>query len=173
MSCKRPLLGVSACLLGQPVRYDGNHKHCPALEEHLRPFCDLLPLCPEMEAGWGTPRTPVQLILHQGVVRVLEDHPMQRDLTEALDQACQQTIHRLMAQQVNGFILKSRSPSCGWNSTPLLGASGQPLTHGRLVHGLLEVNPHIPLIDEIQWQHPASRARFMERIGLRNHDCLP
>lgn len=113
----QPLIGISACLTGQPVRYDGGHKQQPVITEKLARHARLWPLCPEAGAGLGTPRPPVQLVnIHQQIqVRTVSNG---RDVTSTLQHYADHIAQNRPAA-LHGFIVKSRSPSCGLASTPI------------------------------------------------------
>ncbi len=122
----KPRVGVSACLLGQPVRYDGASRPHAWIREVLRRHAELLPICPETEAGLGVPRPPVQLV-RQGrdrvVMRGVRDHRL--DVTAQLGRWIEQQKDRLAG--LDAMVFKSRSPSCGLGSTPLHGPEGEEL----------------------------------------------
>ena len=113
-----PLIGVSACLLGEPVRYDGGHKREAVLVDRLGASVRWLPLCPEVEAGLGVPRPPIQLEAAAGRVRLIgvEDG---RDHTEAMQRTCSRLLGIVRGHGVCGFVLKRRSPTCAPQDAPL------------------------------------------------------
>jgi len=107
---------ISACLLGVPCRYDGKSKPAPIRE------ASLLPVCPEVLAGFGIPRPAIERG-EDGRIRVLESH---EDVTERLTNACDSIIARAQSAGVRRAVLKERSPSCG---------SSQLIRDGRVVAG--------------------------------------
>src|SRR5690625_6966554 len=113
-----PAVAVSACLTGQAVRYDGGHRHQAELLDALADRLELLPLCPEFRLG--IPRPPVQRVLtRQGQWRVLGRGDPRLDVTEVLQRGGDEGPQRLHAPPgLSGWILKSRSPSCGAGSPP-------------------------------------------------------
>jgi len=157
-------LGVSACLLGQEVRYDGGHKRSQTLLHHLVDQYELLPICPEVAAGLGVPRPPVQLVLRDGEIRALGVADERLDVTRPLIEYGQQ----LLAEQLGlcGYIFKSRSPSCGLGSTPIRGEDGR-ITHGHglFARQLIAALPLLPVIDEEQLEHEQLRHNFMRQIA--------
>lgn len=118
-------LCVSACLLGAPCRWKGDSKPCEAVRRLADdPRVEVVPFCPEMAAGLGCPRPPIELVADGAGVRVMRvaGHG---DVTEALRAACEAQAEALeRAGGVDGFVLKSRSPSCGL-AAPLHDASGR------------------------------------------------
>ena len=111
-------LGVSACLLGQAVRYDGGHKRDSFLTETLGPFVEWVPVCPEVEIGLPIPRTPIRLVGAARAPRLVVETTGD-DLTERMRRYASAKARELEALGLCGYVLKSGSPSCG-----LLGVPG-------------------------------------------------
>ena len=131
----KPRVGVSACLIGREVRYDGGHKwtaHVAALAD----VAELVPVCPEDELGMGTPREPIH-ITHQGRLVGVETAT---DHTDAMNAWAAARLAALAG--LDGYVLKARSPSCG-----LVGAAS---TGGRglFAQRLTERYPDLPVADE-------------------------
>src|SRR5512136_687892 len=104
-------IGVSACLLGEKVRYDGGHKHDRCITDTLGRVFSLIPVCPEVECGLPVPREVMRLEgapAHPRLVTV----ESRLDLTERLLAFCREKMAELEGEALSGFILKSRSPSC-------------------------------------------------------------
>ena len=121
-------LGISACLLGVGVRYDGGHKNNPLLAEILADHVDFVPICPEVGCGLGVPRTPMRLEgdPKQPRLRTLPVvHKNGLDHTLRLRQWCQQQIGMLQKQGLDGFLFKSRSPSCGLTDVNVFAQQAQ------------------------------------------------
>ena len=113
---KKPLVGVSQCLLGDAVRYDGKSKANSIVIEKLANIFELVAICPEIEAGLSIPRPPVQLTGNIDKPRLTGDDPS-IDVTDIMQRYCNTKPGEL--KHLSGFIFKSRSPSCGLNSTPV------------------------------------------------------
>lgn len=143
-----PIVGVSACLTGEHVRYDGCHKAQALLLEQLAPQLDLRPFCPEKAAGLGVPRPPVQLVQQGEEVAALGAEIKTLDVTDALTETSQRYLHQ--KPTLHGFIFKSRSPSCGLGSTPIHNHERQPvaLGSGLFAQPLQEALPDIPMVEE-------------------------
>ena len=120
-------LCVSACLLGVPCRWKGDSKPCEAVQRLAEdPRVEVVPFCPELAAGLGCPRPPIELVDDGGRDRVLRVDRT-GDATDALRAACEAQAEALeRAGGVDGFILKSRSPSCGLDS-PLHDLAGREI----------------------------------------------
>ena len=118
-------LCVSACLLGVPCRWKGDSKPYEAVQRLADdPSVEVVPFCPELATGLGCPRPPIELVDDGGRVRVLRVDRT-GDATDALRAACEAQAEALeRAGGVDGFVLKSRSPSCGLAS-PLHDRDGR------------------------------------------------
>lgn len=150
-------LAVSACLLGLPTRYDGQSKpeeNIISLQNEHR----LLAFCPECGCMLGVPRSKIHMELQGNAIRLIRESDG-ADLTEAMELFAVLEIKRLLLAGVTGFIVKSRSPSCGLTDTPLAG--GEP-GGGLFVRKLQEIMPDIPLIDETAWRDPARQKVFLQ-----------
>jgi uncharacterized protein YbbK (DUF523 family)/uncharacterized protein YbgA (DUF1722 family) len=119
----RPLIAVSACLLGQPVRYDGGHKRLAFLTDTLARHADYLPICPEAGSGMGTPRPPIHLVGDARRPRALGLHDPGLDATERLEHFATATLPGLAG--VSGYVFKRNSPSCGLRRVKLFAEPGR------------------------------------------------
>ncbi len=159
----RPRLLVSACLLGQTVRYDGGHKHVPELIAALEAFAELLPLCPEQGAGLGVPRPAVDLYRTARGIRMRGVDDPALDPSDAVNAWCQR--QRPLLETVAGCVLKARSPSCGIGTTPLRHPDGSFTTTDGLFAAFVRRHyPDLPLADEENLSDPARLAAFRERV---------
>ena len=111
----KPRVAVSACLLGQKVRYDGDHKHDHLITGELGGWFELVPVCPEVGIGLPVPRPQIQVEEVDGVMRVRGVNDPDTDVTDALRRYALQ-----IDGAIDGIILKARSPSCGVGTTPLI-----------------------------------------------------
>lgn len=145
-----PVVAISACLAGDAVRYDGDHKLQPLLRRTLERRVRWLNICPEMAAGLGVPRPPVQLRADVKGIAVVEVNDPARDHTTALQQGVSNIMKQLRMQRPAAIVLKARSPSCGTGTTPLFNTEGvaQALTDGVFAHACRQHFTDIPLLDE-------------------------
>jgi uncharacterized protein YbbK (DUF523 family) len=160
-----PRVGISACLLGQPVRWNGGHKHAASLVDDLGRFVEWLPVCPEVELGMGVPRPPVRLVHEAGVLHMIESDTNQ-DHTQAMRDYAQRRVAELANQNLCGYILKKDSPSCGLEDVEV-HRIGAPVTRegrGLFAEALLAALPSLPVADEGQLQDLALRKLFVERL---------
>lgn len=127
---ERVTVAISACLAGEKVRYDGADK-CTPLYPVLSAELNLIAVCPEQGAGLGVPRPPVQLIEYDGHIRAQGRENRALDVTAALHDFAEQSLPQLLnAHQLCGYLWKSRSPSCGFNSTPIFSSAGIEIDRG-------------------------------------------
>ena len=166
----RPRLVVSRCLELAACRYDGAVIAAP-LVRRLAPFVELVPVCPELEIGLGVPRDPVRLVTLAGA----PDEPRMvqpatgRDLTGAMTACARAFLER--AGPVDGFLLKSRSPSCGVEDTKLYTGPEEEtpvgLGAGLFARAVLERFGHLPVADEERLADPDARHRFLADLFAR------
>ena len=161
---EKPVIGVSHCLVGGEVRYDGGSKPVPWIVDILSKHCDLIPICPEVEAGLGVPRPPVQLVGSMERPRALGVEDPGLDVTEPLSKVGADK--RDAIADMDGLILKSRSPSCGLFDTPVFDISGARIGVGPGLFGRAcrESFPNLPLIDESSLENEAGRVTFLIQV---------
>ncbi|WP_456379450.1 DUF523 domain-containing protein [Thiolapillus sp.] len=122
----KPRVGVSACLLGQALRYDGASRPHAWIRDRLPEYAEIVPFCPETGAGLDVPRPAVQLVRgDDGRIRVCGVDDSRLDVTAVLQQWIRQQAPEL--QMLDAIIFKSRSPSCGLGSAPLFDGDGKLL----------------------------------------------
>ncbi len=163
-------VGVSACLLGQNVRYDGKHKHNDFLLQQLGPHVIWVPVCPEVEMGLGTPREPIRL---EGTLHAprLKTHNTRIDHTEAMLKWSQQRLDALEFETLSGYIFKSRSPSCGLFQIPVLQQDGSECSEGRglFAQALTQRWPMLPVLEEASLQSRKALENFRNRMYEYHH----
>lgn len=157
-------IGISQCLLGDRVRYDGGHKRDDVLIDGLSGLVEWVPVCPEVEAGLGVPREPMRLVGPATSPRLVI-------VTTKVDHTV--TMHRFSARRLgeleqlklSGFVLKARSPSCGIREVPLIGAGGmeRPDGVGLFARALMEYFPLLPVEDEDRLHDPELLRNFLQR----------
>ncbi|ARN74140.1 DUF523 domain-containing protein [Oceanicoccus sagamiensis] len=148
---EKPQVAISACLNGEAVRYDGSSKELETTSSILAKALTLLPICPEVGAGMSTPRPPIQLLQSGDQISAIGRDDKSLDPTAALKQFRQQSIDPL-STSLCGYIFKSRSPSCGVNSTPLFHANNQQIGLGSGLQAayVQQTMPWLPLREEQQ-----------------------
>jgi uncharacterized protein YbbK (DUF523 family) len=158
-------VGVSACLLGESVRWDGAHKRDAFVAEVLAREVTIVPVCPEVELGLGVPREPIQLERRSGAVHLVGIES-RRDLTEAMRRYAGERVSELERLGLSGYVLKEKSPSCGLERAKVLEETGEWTVgvRGAFAAVLLERFPGLPIITEDGLADPEARARFLERV---------
>lgn len=158
-------LGVSACLLGKPVCFDGGHRRDTLLTDGLARFVDWVPVCPEEEAGLGTPREAMRLV-HHGAANRLVTIRSRRDLTDTLTDFAATRVPQLAALTLDGFVLKKDSPSCGLMRVKVYSTHGVPARTGRglFAEALCAALPMLPVEEEGRLCDPVLRENFIERV---------
>ena len=157
----RPCIGVSACLLGERVRYDGRDKRDAWLVDVLGPQVDWVPVCPEVEAGLGTPREPMNLGRGASGQIVLMTDRVRDDLTATMMGFSQRRVDELAEANLDGYVLKAGSPSCGLD-VPVQGDGARG--RGVFAAALTTALPNLPVADERELVEPSSRSQFVERV---------
>jgi uncharacterized protein YbbK (DUF523 family) len=159
----RPRVGVSACLLGDRVRYDGRDKRDAWLVDILGPQVEWVPVCPEVEAGLGTPREPMMLGRDAAgrIVLVTGTDRVRDDLTATMAAYSARRVEQLAAADLDGYVLKAGSPSCGLD-VPVQGDAGRG--RGVFADALTSRVPDLPVADERQLGDTSSREQFVERV---------
>ena len=159
-------LGVSSCLLGEKVRFDGQHKHDSYITGILSRWFEFVPVCPEVELGLGIPREAIQL---EGPL----DNPRlvsvrnREDITNSMQTWCAQRIRELEDENLCGYILKAKSPSCGMERVKVFPAEGKmPIKKGRgmFADAFMQHFPNLPVEEEGRLHDAALRENFLERV---------
>ena len=157
-------IGVSACLLGASVRFDGGHKKDAFVAGPLARFVDFEAVCPEVEVGMGTPREPVRLVRLGDDVRMI-GHRSGTDHTDAMRRWAEGRARALEAEDLCGFVLKKDSPSCGMERVKVYSkGSGARAGRGLFAGALLERMPLLPVEEEGRLDDPRLRENFVERV---------
>ena len=162
-----PLVGISSCLTGQRVRYDGQDKFNTLVAARIAPFCRLLPFCPEAVAGMGIPRPPINLVRTADGIRARGRDAPHTDVTARLETVADILIR--VYPHLCGYILQSRSPSCGLGTTPVFDPSGQQVDSagsGILAARLRACRPDLPLLNDTDLDD-ATIEHFLRDIRLR------
>ncbi len=159
-------VGVSKCLLGHTVRYDGGHKLDPVITDTLGQLVEFVPVCPEFECGLGVPREPMRLVGDPSSPRLVTirtgvDH------TERLASWARKRVAELEREGLCGFIFKSNSPSCGMERVELYGERCEPASTGVGIFAriFMEHFPLLPVEDERRLHDVRLRESFVERVS--------
>jgi len=158
-------IGVSACLLGQKVRYDGGHKHDRFVTDTLGQYVTFVPVCPEAECGLGIPRESMHLRGDPDNPRLVTTKT-KKDLTDTMLNWAKQRLRELEKENLCGFIFKSKSPSSGMERINVFNEKGMPVKRGSGIFAaaFMKQFPLIPVEDDGRLHDPKIRENFIERI---------
>jgi len=158
-------IGISSCLLGQKVRFDGGHKRDPFLVETFGRFVEWVEVCPEVEVGLGTPREAIRLVRAGGDVRLVGVKSA-TDHTDAMRRWAAGRVEALARDTLDGYILKKDSPSCGMERVKVYTPGGMPARDGRglFAEALMARLPLLPVEEEGRLSDPRLRDHFVERV---------
>ena len=161
-------IGISACLLGQEVRFDGGHKRDRFLTEAFQAYAEWVPVCPELEMGLGVPRPTLRLEKADSGTRLIMPKTG-GDYTADMLAFAEERVGRLATMDLDGYVLKSRSPSCGMERVkiyPPAGSSGSFAAKGigHFAAVLMRRLPHLPVEEEGRLHDPPFRENFVSRL---------
>lgn len=157
-------LAISACLLGEKVRYDGGHRLDPFLRDTLGRFVEYVPVCPEVECGLGVPREEMRLVGDPSNPRLVTmktgvDH------TGRMHEWGMRRLDELAREDLSGYIFKSRSPSCAMERVKVYGEREISMNGvGVWARMVMERFPLLPVEDEERLADPEIRENFIERV---------
>lgn len=157
-------IGISACLLGDEVRFDGGHKRDAFLADVLGPQVEWVKVCPEVEVGMGIPREAAQLVRAGREIR-MEGVTTRVDHTGVMRAFARRRVEELAPLQLCGYVLKSRSPSCGldvnvYDTDGALAGTGM----GLFASALRARFPGMPIEDEGRLADAGVRERFLDGV---------
>ena len=158
-------IGISSCLLGEQVRYDGGHKHDRFLTDVLGPYVEWVPVCPELEVGMGIPREAVRLVGPPSAPRMV-GIDSGKDWTEKMLAYSRRRVEQIGKLNLSGYILKSKSPSCGMERVKLYNPKGMATKDGvgLFAEVLIKGHPLIPVEEEGRLNDPHLRDNFIVRV---------
>ncbi|MDH5473620.1 MAG: DUF523 domain-containing protein [Gammaproteobacteria bacterium] len=160
----RPIIAISSCILGQPVRYDGKIKHYPELCQQLEAHFNLLPVCPETEIGLGVPRPAVQLTGDPRQPHMTGRDDSSINITDIMHHYCSTKL--LSLTHISGYVFKSRSPSCGLDHIPVF--NNQQIiadnNSGLFADSVIKQYPALPITDETRLEHEQHRETFIQQV---------
>ena len=167
-------IGASSCLMGEAVRFDGGHCRDDFLMGELAPFVELVPVCPEQELGLGVPRPTMRLVRDAGRDRLVVPATGE-DLTDRMEAWSERRIAELRALDLDGYVLKKSSPSCGLERLKVYGSvhgKGDAVVDrkgtGVFARALRERWPELPVEEEGRLNDNLLRESFVERVFCRN-----
>jgi len=158
-------IGISACLLGHNVRYDGGHRQDPYLTDTLSQYFQWVPVCPEVEAGLSTPRPTMRLESRDGEIRLITI-VSREDLTARVRRYARSRVAALADEQLCGCLLKKNSPSCGMERVKVFEDQKAARRNGRGLYAdaLLTRYPNLPVEEEGRLHDPGLRDNWVTRV---------
>jgi uncharacterized protein YbgA (DUF1722 family)/uncharacterized protein YbbK (DUF523 family) len=161
----RPRLGISSCLLGQKVRFDGGHKQDAFLCETFSRFVEWVPVCPEIEVGMGVPRETLRLVGAPGDPKMIAERSG-RDWTMAIKRFAAIRTNQLAKLRLSGYVFKKNSPSCGVERVRVYDRNNMPARRGRGLFSAAVMTrlPLLPVEEEGGLNDLALRENFIERV---------
>lgn len=166
----KPQIGISACLMGQKVRFDGGHKQSGFCRKILSEYFNFTPLCPEVAIGMSVPRHPIRLVSMAEGIRVRGTRQPELDVTQQLTDYGSQ-VHAQHAD-LSGYILMKGSPSCGMERVKVYQEDGSTLfetSAGAFAKRLMELNPLLPVEEDGRLNDPVLRENFINRVYVYHH----
>lgn len=167
-------LGVSSCLLGAEVRYDGGHKRNRYLTDVLGEFFEWVGVCPEFDIGLGVPRPPIRLEAGGPEPQLIE--PISGEvLTGRMESYARDKVDELRRVGLDGFILKGASPSCGVERVKVFGKNERPEQNGTGVFArvLIRLWPGLPVAEDGWLNDPDLHKGFFKRVLQHHHQRIP
>jgi len=161
----RPRLGISACLLGQKVRFDGGHKQDAFLCETFGRFVEWIAVCPEIEVGMSVPRETVRLFGAPSDPKMIAERSG-RDWTIAMKRFAAIRTNELADLKLSGYVFKKNSPSCGVERVRVYDPKNMPARRGRglFAAAVMTRLPLLPVEEEGRLNDPVLRENFIERV---------
>ena len=159
-------IGVSSCLIGEKVRWNGDHKQDRYVREILSRYFEYIPVCPEVEVGMGVPRETVALYGDSEKPSMISKKT-QTDWTKPMEKYIKSRINTLSADDLCGYIFKSKSPSCGMGRVPLYSEFGShKVKHGpgMFANAFINSFPLVPTEEEGRLNDPRIRENFIVRV---------
>ncbi|MDA2978957.1 MAG: DUF523 and DUF1722 domain-containing protein [Actinomycetota bacterium] len=157
-------IGVSSCIIGEEVRYNGGHSRQRYLTDVLAQFVEYVPVCPEVEIGMGVPRPTIRLVQADDGLQLV-DPKNDINWTSAMNRYSRTRTAELGSQDLDGFVLKKGSPTCGLERVKVytdsgVGNQGQ----GLFASALVQRFPFLPIEEDGRLNDPLIRENFVERV---------
>lgn len=164
VAAELPLVGVSACLLGQKVRYDGRDKYTSIIDEELSKYCQLKAVCPEVEIGLGVPREKIRLTQTKSGIKVVKADDVSADVTRPLMNFALQFVKKY---PLSGLVLQDKSPSCGVDNAILFSENGEKigLSSGLFAKTVINLMPGLIVIQASQLKNINDIERFVRHLS--------
>ncbi|MEZ8194122.1 YbgA family protein [Vibrio cortegadensis] len=158
-------IGVSACIIGNPVRFDGGSKLNHFLARDLVDYFSFVPVCPEVSIGMPTPRPAIRLVSDEERIRLLQSQDSSKDHTDNMIQFSKQKVQDLGKKELCGYVVCANSPTCGMERVKVYqGNQAQKNGVGLFTQELMEQMPWLPVEEDGRLQDPVLRENFITRV---------
>ncbi len=158
-------VGVSGCVLGEKVRYDGGHKHNRFVTDDLATFFEFVPICPEVGMGLPVPRSTIRLVQHSEAIRLVDSNDSTLDHTDKMQQFADSVLPNLA--DLCGYIVCAKSPTCGMERVKLYLNNGNTVpggTRGIFTERLMLAFPWLPVEEDGRLNDPVLKENFVTRV---------
>lgn len=168
-------IGISACVLGEKVRFDSGHKISKFVTKELSPYFEFVPVCPEVGMGMSVPRPTIRLVTNEERIALVETKDATKDYTDGMLTYSNNKVQELKTQELCGYIVCAKSPTCGMERVKVYskgGASKEGI--GMYTEILMTEMPWLPVEEDGRLNDPVLKENFISRVfGLRDfYDCM-
>jgi uncharacterized protein YbbK (DUF523 family)/uncharacterized protein YbgA (DUF1722 family) len=161
-------IGISSCLIGKKTRYDGDHRRDDCLLKAVGRYVKWVPVCPEVECGLSVPREPMKLVGNIKHSRLITKKT-KMDQTERIKKYSNRKLKALEKEDLDGFIFKGRSPSCGIKGVKVFDRSGlYRMSGGLFADTFIKGFPNTPVEDELRLKNKNNLQNFIDRIVIHS-----
>ena len=158
-------VGVSSCVLGQKVRFDGGHKNSQFVASELADYCDFLPICPEVGAGMPVPRPTIRLTKIDDEIRLVETKVVENDHTDIMVEYSKNKVAEIKQQPLCGYIVCAKSPTCGMERVRVYQDNRADKEGvGLYTKELMSQMPWLPIEEDGRLNDPVLKENFISRI---------
>ncbi|PMO55203.1 hypothetical protein BCT07_15745 [Vibrio breoganii] len=168
-------IGISACVLGEKVRFDSGHKISKFVTKELAPFFDFVPVCPEVGMGMSVPRPTIRLVTNEERIALVETKDASKDYTDGMLTYSNNKVEELKGQELCGYIVCAKSPTCGMERVKVYSKGGAAKEGiGMYTEILMKEMPWLPVEEDGRLNDPVLKENFISRVfGLRDfYDCM-
>ncbi|MEH0689910.1 DUF523 and DUF1722 domain-containing protein [Vibrio cholerae] len=162
---KQITIGISSCVLGEKVRFDSGHKISKFVTKELAPFFEFMPICPEVGMGMPVPRPTIRLMSNDERIALVETKDSSKDHTDAMIRYSQQKVASLVDEELCGYIVCAKSPTCGMERVKVYRKAGaENIGVGLYTQQLMEQMPWLPVEEDGRLNDPVLKENFITRV---------
>lgn len=158
-------IGISACVLGEKVRFDSGHKISKFVTKELDPYFEFVSVCPEVGMGMPVPRPTIRLVSNEERIRLVETKEASNDHTEKMIEYSKQKVSQLDDEQLCGYIVCAKSPTCGMERVKVYTKAGaENVGVGLYTNELMQQMPWLPVEEDGRLNDPVLKENFITRV---------